>query len=92
MFVSFGNASGAIEAFNILLLSSNGSLVCSRPTLAHFIATRSALESTAQDLFDVVSSGKVRIAVNQRYPLRDAAQAHADLEARRTTGSTLLIP
>jgi len=92
MFVSFGNASGAIENFSLLALSQKGSLYATRPTLFTHISTREALEANAADLFAVVSSGKVHIPVNQRYALADAAQAHRDLESRKTTGSSVLIP
>jgi NADPH:quinone reductase len=92
MFVSFGNASGPIEAFSILILSQKGSLYATRPTLVHHVATRSDLEETAADLFKVVGSGKVKISVNQQYALKDAQQAHRDLESRKTTGVSILIP
>jgi len=90
LWVSFGNASGKVPPVDIGMLAAKGSLFITRPTLASYIATRSELEETANDLFDVVTSGKVKINVNQTYPLRDAAQAHRDLEARKTTGSTVL--
>jgi NADPH2:quinone reductase len=92
MFVSFGNASGAIEAFNILLLQQKGSLFATRPTLIHYANKRDNLAVMAKDLMDVVSKGAVKIPVNQTYALKDAAQAHRDLESRNTTGSTVLIP
>ncbi len=92
MFASFGNASGAIDAFNILLLQQKGSLFATRPTLVHYGAKREDLVVMAKDLMDVVSSGAVKIPVNQSYALKDVAQAHRDLEARKTTGSTVLIP
>ncbi|WP_029356028.1 quinone oxidoreductase [Bosea sp. 117] len=92
LFASFGNASGAIQNFNLLALSQKGSLYATRPTLATHIATRDALLESANDLFGAVSSGIVRVPVNQTYPLAEAAQAHRDLEGRRTTGSTVLIP
>ncbi|MCA9904175.1 MAG: quinone oxidoreductase [Anaerolineae bacterium] len=92
MLATFGNASGAPEPLNTLLLSQKGSLYVTRPTLFHHIATRAELEESTNDLFDVVVSGKVKIEVNQRYALADAAKAHADLEGRRTTGATVLIP
>ncbi len=92
MFVSFGNASGAIEAFNILILSAKGSLFCTRPTLAHYTAAPKDLAAVAGDLFQVVASGAVKIRVNQSYALKDAAQAHRDLEGRGTVGSSVLIP
>jgi NADPH2:quinone reductase len=92
MFVSFGNASGAIDAFNILLLQQKGSLFATRPTLVHYGAKREDVVSMAKDLMDVVAKGAVKIPVNQTYALKDVAQAHMDLEARKTTGSTVLIP
>jgi NADPH2:quinone reductase len=91
-FASFGSASGQVEAFNINILQTKGSLFATRPTLNHYVATREALLATANDLFEMVSSGKVKIPVNQRYALKDAAQAHRDLESRKTTGSTILLP
>src|SRR3990170_3623732 len=92
MWVSFGQASGPVPPFNITLLSQKGSLFATRPSLGTYIETRKDLVATANDLFDVLAKGKVRIAVNQTYPLADAAQAHRDLEARLTTGSTVLLP
>lgn len=91
LMVSFGNASGAVEPFAPAILAAKGSLFLTRPTLATYTATRRELEETTAELFDVVGRGAVRVEVNQRYPLRDAAQAHRDLEARRTTGSTVLL-
>jgi NADPH2:quinone reductase len=90
LWVSFGNASGKVPPLDIGMLAAKGSLFITRPTLASYIATRSELDETANDLFDVVTSGKVKINVNQTYPLHEAAQAHRDLEARKTTGSTVL--
>lgn len=92
LLVSFGTASGPIENFSLLALSQKGSLYVTRPSLYAYIATREALLANARDLFDVVGAGVVRIPVNQRYRLADAAQAHRDLEGRRTTGSTILLP
>ena len=92
LMVSFGNASGPAPAFTVLDLMRRGSLFVTRPVLAHYIAAREDLVQTANDLFDVVSSGAVKIEINQRYTLADAEQSHRDLEARRTTGSTILIP
>lgn len=92
MFVSFGQSSGSIPPFNMAILSQKGSLFATRPTLFQYIAKRDELEDSAGALFDVVKSGTVRIKINQRYPLADAAQAHRDLEARKTTGTTVLIP
>ncbi len=90
LFVSFGNASGAIEAFNPGILAAKGSLYMTRPTLGTYTASRADLIETANDLFDVVKTGKVKIAVNHTYPLKDAVQCHRDLEGRKTTGSIVL--
>jgi NADPH2:quinone reductase len=92
LFVTFGNASGPIEAFNAGILAAKGSLYMTRPSLAAYTATRADLVETANDLFDVVSKGAVKINVNHTYGLKDAAQAHRDLEARKTTGSIVLLP
>lgn len=92
MMVLFGNASGPIAPFDAGMLASRGSLFFTRPSLMHYTAKREDLVNSAKDLFDIVLAGKVKIEVNQRYALKDAAQAHRDLEARKTTGSTLLIP
>jgi len=90
--VTFGNASGPVEPFSPMELVKRGSLHLTRPSLFDFIATRADLETGTGELFDVVTSGAVRIAIGQRYPLRDAARAHRDLEGRRTTGATVLEP
>ena len=90
--VSFGNATGAVPAFEIGLLAAKGSLKVTRPTLMTYVHDRPMLESMAKDLIARVESGQVKIEVNQRYPLADAAQAHIDLESRKTTGSTVLLP
>jgi NADPH2:quinone reductase len=92
LWVSFGNASGAITNFDLLLLSAKGSLYATRPTLGTYIAKREALLANASELFDVVGKGIVKINVNHTYALKDAAQAHRDLEARKTTGSIVLLP
>ncbi len=92
MLVTYGNASGPVPPFDVLLLSQKGSLFVTRPTIMHYTAKRADLEALGTELFDVVVSGKVRIEVNQTYPLREAAQAQRDLEARKTTGSTVLLP
>ena len=92
MFVSFGNASGSIEAFNINRLQAKGSLFATRPTLNTYAAKREDLLAIANNLFSVVASGKVKIPVNQRYALKDAVKAHRDLESRATTGSSILVP
>ena len=91
-FVSFGSASGQIEAFNINILQAKGSLFATRPTLNHYAAKREDLMSIAADLFDKVGSSAVKIPINQKYPLKEARKAHEDLEGRETTGSTILIP
>ena len=91
MWVSFGQASGPVPPFNITLLSQKGSLFATRPTLANYIETRKDLVATANELFDVIAKGTVKIAVNQTYPLAEAAEAQRDLEARLTTGSTVLL-
>jgi len=90
--VSFGNASGKVEPFGLHELMRRGSLYVTRPTLQDFIGERASLEAGATELFSLVEKGHVVIEVNQTYALRDAAQAHRDLEARKTTGSTVLIP
>ncbi len=92
MMVSYGNASGPVPPIAPLELSKRGSLYLARPTLFHHIATRAALESAARELFGVIRRGMVKIRIGQSYPLQDVATAHRDLEARRTTGSTVLIP
>ncbi len=90
--VLFGAASGPVEPFDIGLLAKMGSLFLTRPTLFTYTAKRADLVAMAEELFDVVASGKVKLEINQRYPLKDATQAHRDLEARKTTGSTILLP
>jgi len=92
MMVIFGNASGPVAPFDPLLLSQKGSIFITRPTLGHYTAKRDELVALGSELFDVVSLGTVEIAVNQSYELADAASAHRDLEARKTTGSTILLP
>lgn len=92
MLVSFGQSSGPIPPFNLAVLSQKGSLYLTRPTLFTYVAKREDLEAAAQALFDVVSSGKVKIEINQTYALKDAGRAQADLEARKTTGTTVLLP
>ena len=90
LMVSFGNASGPPDPLNVLALSQKGSLFLTRPTLGHYTPDHAAVLKVANDLFDVVSSGAVKIEINQTYPLQDAAQAHRDLVSRKTTGSTVL--
>ncbi|WP_261521778.1 quinone oxidoreductase family protein [Burkholderia multivorans] len=91
-FVSFGNASGPLPPIDSKEFSSRGSLFFTRPTLFSYIAKRADLESATAELFDVILSGKVKTSINQRYPLAEVGRAHADLEARKTTGSTVLVP
>ena len=88
--VSYGNASGAVEPFSPAILAAKGSLFLTRPTLATYISTREELDATTTDLFDVVGSGAVTVKVSQLFPLEDAAHAHRELEARKTSGSTVL--
>jgi NADPH:quinone reductase len=92
MLVSFGQSSGKIPPVDLGILSQKGSLYVTRPTLMTYTAERADLVASANELFDVVQRGAVRIEINQRFPLRDAAEAHRALEGRRTTGSTLLLP
>lgn len=92
MMVSYGNASGPVPPVDLIQLSQKGSLFITRPTLMSYTAKRADLLALGTELFDRVASGQVRVEINQRYALRDAAQAHRDLEARRTTGSTILLP
>ena len=92
LMVSFGNASGPIDPFNPAALGPKGSLYLTRTTLATHTATRELMMDGANALFDVVTKGHVKIAINQTYPLHETAQAHRDLEARKTTGSTVLVP
>ncbi len=90
--VSFGQSSGPVEPINVGLLGAKGSLFLTRPSLMHYTAARDDLVAHAQDLFEVVLSGAVRMHILQEYALREAAQAHRDLEARKTSGSTVLLP
>lgn len=90
--VSFGNASGAVTQFNPGVLAQKGSLFLTRPTLFSYTATPQDLAAAARDLFAVVKKKAVKISINQTYPLSEAAQAHRDLESRKTTGSTILVP
>jgi NADPH2:quinone reductase len=92
LMASFGNASGAVAPVNIGILAQKGSLFLTRPTLVNYTSAREDLLTAARELFAVVKKGAVKITINQRYPLREAAQAHRDLEARKTTGSTVLLP
>ena len=92
LLASFGNASGPVDTFDLGLLAAKGSLYVTRPTLMHYTSTAADLAATANDLFDVVAKGIVKIEINQTYRLADAARGHADLEARKTTGASLLVP
>jgi NADPH2:quinone reductase len=92
MMVSFGNASGPVPAVAPLELTRRGSLFLTRPSLFDYIARHEELETAARALFSLVKSGKLRVSIGQRYALQDAAQAHTDLETRRTVGASVLIP
>jgi NADPH2:quinone reductase len=92
MLVSFGNASGPVRGVDLGILATKGSLYVTRPTLMTYTATPEDLRETAADLIEIVKSGKVKIPINQRYALADAAKAQQDLEARKTTGTTILMP
>jgi NADPH2:quinone reductase len=92
LMVTFGNASGPVPAFEPAILAQKGSLFLTRPTLMHYTAKRSDLLGAAAELFEVVQKGAVKISVNQTFPLKDAVAAHQALEARKTTGSTVLLP
>jgi NADPH2:quinone reductase len=92
LMVSFGNASGPVPPVALGILNTKGSLYVTRPSLGAYTANRKELEASAKALFKMVKSGKVKIAIDQRYPLAEAAQAHIDLESRKTTGQTILVP
>jgi len=92
LMVSYGNASGPVPPFTLSELASRGSLYITRPTLFSYAAKREDLEAMARELFEMVESGKIKIEINQRYALKDVAQAHIDLESRKTTGSSILVP
>jgi len=92
LMVSFGNSSGPVPPFALSELASRGSLYITRPSLGNYASGRAELEAMAADLFQVIESGQVKIEINQRFPLRDAGKAHIELEARRTTGKTILLP
>lgn len=92
LLASFGNASGPVTDVNLGILAAKGSLYVTRPTMFHYAITDADFQAVAKDLFDVVASGGVKIEIGQSYKLADAAQAHRDLEARKTTGATVLIP
>ncbi|PLX44453.1 MAG: quinone oxidoreductase, partial [Hyphomicrobiales bacterium] len=91
LWVSFGQSSGPLPEVNLGILSQKGSLYATRPSLFVYIAERAALKANAAELFEMVGSGRVKINVNQTYPLSEAARAHRDLEARKTTGSSVLL-
>jgi NADPH2:quinone reductase len=90
--VSYGNSSGPVEPFSPGILSAKGSLFLTRPTLAHYTSTHAELQKAADDLFAVILSGKVKVEINQRFALKDAAKAHDALTSKQTTGATILIP
>ena len=92
MMVSFGNASGPVSEFGLGELASRGSLYMTRPSLMTYCATRQDLEKSSRALFKMVTTGKIKIEINQTYPLKEAPQAHRDLEGRKTTGSTIFLP
>jgi NADPH2:quinone reductase len=92
LMVSFGQSSGSVPLLDISILSTKGSLYLTRPSLMHYTSSREDLLQSASALFEVVLRGGVKIEIGQTYPLRDAAKAHRDLEARKTVGSTVLIP
>lgn len=90
--VSFGNASGAVDGVNLGILSAKGSLYVTRPTLATYANNAENLQRMADELFEMIISGKIKVAISQRYSLAEAAKAQTELSARRTTGSTILLP
>jgi NADPH2:quinone reductase len=90
--VTYGNASGPVDPFSPAILASKGSLFVTRPTLAHYTRTAQEVQETADDLFKVIESGAVKVAINQRFALKDAAKAHDALTGKKTTGATILIP
>ena len=92
MMVTYGNASGPVDPFSPSILAAKGSLFVTRPTLGHYTRTPAELQETADDLFAVILSGAVKVAINQRHALKDAAKAQEDLAQRRTTGATVLVP
>jgi NADPH2:quinone reductase len=91
-FVSFGNASGSVPPFNLMLLAQKGSLYATRPTLVNFATDRASLGAMASELFGMVQSGRIKVGIRQTFPLAQAADAHRALQGRQTTGSTLLLP
>jgi NADPH:quinone reductase len=91
LLASFGQSSGLVEPFSINILTGKGSLYVTRPTLAHYVPTTEKLRACAKEMFDLVAAGVLKVEIGQTYPLKDAAQAHRDLEGRKTTGSTVLV-
>jgi NADPH2:quinone reductase len=89
---TYGNASGPVEGVNLGILATKGSLIVTRPTMVHYFATRKELEAGAKDLMKAIEKGKIKIQINQTYPLKEVERAHRDLEARNTTGQTVLMP
>jgi NADPH2:quinone reductase len=92
LMVTFGNASGPVDGVNMGILAAKGSLYVHRPTLVSYSAKREDLVASAKELFDHVIAGRIKVGPRQQYALKDAAQAHRDLEGRKTTGSTILVP
>ena len=92
LMVTFGQSSGPVDPFPVHELTARGSLFLTRPTLASYVGTHDELLANAGEMFEVVAAGAVGIKINQTYPLAEAAQAHTDLQARRTTGATVLLP
>jgi NADPH2:quinone reductase len=92
LMVSFGNASGPVTGVNLGILAAKGSLFVTRPTLGTHVVPRKRLEESAAEMFDLIGRGKLKIEIDQRYPLAEATQAHTDLAARKTTGSSVLLP
>ena len=88
----FGGSSGAVPPFDLIKLSQKGSLFITRPTLAHYTATREELDWRASDVLQMIVRGELKLRIHKKYPLAEAAQAHRDLEGRKTTGKLLLIP
>jgi NADPH:quinone reductase len=90
--VLFGGSSGPVPPFDLIQLSTKGSLFVTRPTLAHYIASTEELRQRSTAVFDMIAAGKLNLRIERTYPLDDVAQAHSDLEARKTSGKLLLIP
>ncbi|MBL4864683.1 MAG: zinc-binding dehydrogenase, partial [Rhodobiaceae bacterium] len=92
LLASFGNASGPVSGVDLSILAAKGSLYVTRPTMIHYMMTPEEVATATSDLFDVVARGAVKVDINQRYALGDVAQAHRDLEGRKTTGATIIEP